>query len=164
MKMSQYDLHQIARMSFDEDHAAQRVVLAGLDNIVIEPKIDLQALESKLEALSVKEPAKLEKIEVPTIVKEIEIVEVPKIIIQEKQVPVDRVVIQEKLVPVEQQKIITQEVIKTIEIPVIVKEIEYKEVKIPVITEQLNNDKILKLFQMIQSVAVVGILIKMLLK
>lgn len=145
MKMSQYDLHQIARMSFDEDHAAQRVILTGVDNLVVSPKIDLSALESKFDALSTTDTVKIEKIEVPTIIKEVQIVEVPKIIIQEK------------LVPIEQEKIVIQEKIQTIEIPVFFKEKEFIEVAA---SEQIS--KKINIFQIVQAISLFGIFIKLL--
>lgn len=162
MKMSQYDLHQIARMSFDEDHAAQRVVLTGLDNLVIEPKIDLQALQTKLESLSTQDTSKVEKIEVPTIIKETQFVEVPKIITEFKTIQVPQIIIQEKIVPIE--KIIVQEKINKIEVPVVTKQIEYKEIQVPIVIEKVKNENVFNVFQVVQSLALLGILIRMLMK
>ena len=137
-------------MSFDEDHAAQRVVLTGLDNLVIEPKIDLQALQSKLKTISNQDKTNIEKIEIPTIVKETQIVEVPRIITEFKTIEIPQVIVQEK--------------INKIEVPVVVKETQFKEIQVPIVFEKVKDDRLFKLFQVVQSLALLGILIKMLMK
>jgi hypothetical protein len=145
MEMSPYDPNQITRMIFDEPNKSQRVTLVGMDNLVVEPKLDLTELK---EAMKPSAEVKIEKIEVPTIVKEVQIqvVEVPKIVVQEK--------------------------VTTIEVPVIVKEKEIVTLHIPATsqpqliasTKEYKSEKFFKVLQVVQSVALLGILVKLLLQ
>lgn len=149
-KLSDFDQGQIVKYTYDEGLNASRVTLVGLDNLIVEPKIDLQPY---MEQLKQSEVQIIEtKVPIHTIETKVEKIEVPTIIVQEKivEIPIEKVIVQEK--------------IEKVEIPVITKEVEYREISIPVITEKLKEDKVLKIFQVIQSLAVLGILIKMLMK
>lgn len=150
-KLSDMDPSQITRATHDESLNAQRVTLVGLDNLVIEPKIDFSSL-----SLPKQESPEIRVIEtkVPVVVTEtrIERIEVPVILVREKIVEVPR------------ERLVFQDKVQMIEVPVFTKEVEYREIQVPVITERLKDDKVLKLFQVIQSLAVLGILIKLLLK
>jgi hypothetical protein len=156
-KLSDCDPDQIIKYTYDETKNASRVTLVGLDNITVEPKIDLQPIVDQIkqtQQMNSQEEIKIVEIKVPIPVIEtkIEKIEVPTIIVQEKIIerPVEKVIIQEK--------------INNIDVPVVIKETQYKEIQIPVITERLKEDKVLKIFQVIQSLAVLGILIKLLMK
>ena len=136
-KLSHCDPDQIVKYTYDEGLNASRVTLVGLDNLTVEPKIDLQPF---MEQMKQSEVQVIEtKVPVHTVETKIEKIEVPTIITQEKivELPLEKIIVQEKIVK--------------IDVPVIVKEVEYKEVQIPIVTERLKEDKVLKVFQVIQS-------------
>lgn len=113
------DHHQMQNLMFDESNHAQRVIIIGDSrNLVHTPEVS--AAPQKVETVVQKEyitVPQIERIEVPVIVKEIEIREV--------QVPV----IQEKIQVVQVDKIITVQDTRIVEIekPVVVTQIEYRD-------------------------------------
>jgi hypothetical protein len=122
------DQHQMQNLMFDESHHAQRVVIVGgLDPHMMGPRVSSQ---DQLNGISPATPQfhtvtqkeyitvpQIERIEVPVIVKEIEIREI--------QVPV----VQEKVQIVHVDKIVTIHDTKIVEIekPHIVRQIEYRD-------------------------------------
>jgi len=106
--ITQLDFNQYDRRTFDENHDARRVVLVGATDLKVEAKeinIDTKELANDIKE-SMKEVVDklnnkekeivIEKIEVPTIIKETEIktIEIPKIVteIQYKEVEVTKYV------------------------------------------------------------------------
>jgi len=152
-KMSQFDFDQIQKMVYDEEANANRVTIVGAD-IKLEPKINIPPIQISPMQGQIQKEIQIERIEVPVIIKEqeIKVVEVPKVIVETKikELPVDRIIVQEKF--------------HKVEVPVVVHDIQVKEIEKPVIVERFREDKVLKAFQIIQSLAVFGILIKMLMK
>lgn len=114
MKFSNFDADQIQRLAFSDDEQAFRMTLVGMDNLVIEPKIDLEPLKEALMGKPSEAPA-----QAPTV--EIKVVEVPKIITETHT--------EVKVVEVERPVIVEQVRIERVEVPVVVKEIEIKEIE-----------------------------------
>jgi hypothetical protein len=156
--ITQLDFNQYDRRTFDEQNDARRVVLVGANDLKVEAKeinIDTKELASNIkenmkeivdklnDKLNNKEKEIIiEKIEVPTIIKETEIktVEIPKIIteIQYKEVHV----------PIIQEKIKEVEVTKYVEIP-----------KIVYADRVLKLPKLVIIGFIVQSITLLGILI-----
>lgn len=123
MKLSTYDSDQIEKYCFDEENTAKRVVIVGGD---------FKLPEVKLDTSDIKFPAIPEQktIEIPVIVKELEIkeIQVPQIIIQKeieiKEIQVPCVITEVKEIIKEVPVYITKT--EFIDKPVIIKEVEYK--------------------------------------
>ncbi len=104
---------------------------------------------------STKSEVRVERIEVPVIVKETQIVEVEKVIVQ-KELQIERVEI--PIVVTEVREIIRevpviQTEVKLVEVPVVIKETQYKEMS-----------SLVKVAIAVQSLAVIILLLKILLK
>jgi hypothetical protein len=141
------DVNQISAAEHQELQNAKRVYIVGgefkpeikMDNLKLEPNIIIQK--------------EYEKIEIPVIVKEIEIKEVEKTIVihepvlKEIQVPV--VVKEAQIITVDKPVIIEKEIIKTIEI------------EKPIIVEKVKD---LKVFLIINSLILLGLVVGMFIK
>ena len=108
LKLTTIDSNQIPRYTYSENDNAQRVVIVGAAPVM---NITSESQPSRIEYIPV---TTVEKIEVPVIVKELEIktIEIPVLTIQ-KEVQI-----------VELEKTIVVTEYKTIEVPVIVREKE----------------------------------------
>lgn len=146
-QVSLADPNSIVQREFDELLDAKRVVIVGgtLPNFNVQG----QAAEQR--------EVQIERIEVPVIVKEIElrIIEVEKVIVQ-REVQIERVEI--PVVVTEVKEIIKevpviQHEIKFVEVPVVVKEVQFKEMS-----------KLVKIAIAAQSLAITIMLLKLVLK
>lgn len=120
--ISHKDPNQIAQYEHDDAIGAKRVVIVG--GIIPEFKINVpQASVAPT----------IQTIEIPTIVKELEIREIEKQVVvkeiqyQEIQVPF----IQTEIKVIEVPKYITHTEVKTVEVPVILTQVEYREKDLP---------------------------------
>ena len=152
-KLTQLDMDQCTKRTFDETNWATRVVLVGGENLTI--NADVKQSENQ----------KIQVIEVPVIVKEVEYkeIQVPQIIEKVEyrtiEVPVliketeYKEIIKEVIVEVPKFEVIT------IEKPVIV--VEYRDVHIPFVIEKYKQfPMIVKICIVLQSLALIGLLIK----
>lgn len=160
IQLTQLDTDQIHKATFEEAHDAQRVILIG-GELKIDPSTFTDAVKEGFKNLNIEFPKnpeleirekpvfipKIERIEIPVIVKEIEYREIEKHIIVEK--------------------------IVTIETPTIIKQIEYREIEKPIIVKEIQTVEIIKeryypfiikLTAVLQTVAVLGLLLINLLK
>ena len=143
-KQSNSDPHQIVQREFDEELNAKRVVIVGGEM----PTFNVQAGSSSSEV-------RIERIEVPVIVKEVQIVEIEKIILQ-KELQIERVeipIVIEKIVEVIREVPVVRTEVQVIEKPIVVKETQVQE---------LSN--IVKVFLAVNSLATIILLIKLLIK
>lgn len=152
MKFSNFDADQIQRLAFSDDEQAFRMTLVGMDNLVIEPKIDLEPLKEALMGKPSEAPA-----QAPTV--EIKVVEVPKIVVQPEV----------KVVEIERPVLIEKVNIERVEVPVVVKEVEIKEVEKliylykPVEVTRVKEHSLVTVFQAFQALALLGMFIKLML-
>lgn len=145
-KLTSLDVDQCARYSFDEENGAQRVIIVG----------------GELPSIK-QEQTQINKIEVPVIVKEIEFRNIPQII--------KETIYRDVNVPV----IVKEIEYREIEKPIVIKEIEYRDVireviiQVPkietiekqvVVTEYKQFPMIVKICIVLQSLALIGLLIK----
>jgi hypothetical protein len=117
--LSQLDPSQIVRHTFDEESESQRVSIVG-GNVVL--NADVKIPESKtIEIPKIVTETRVERVEVPVIIKEIQVLEVPTIVtetrIERVEVPV---IVKEIEIVTLPERIINKEV------PVEVKVIEYQ--------------------------------------
>lgn len=119
VKLSQYDPNQIVRMGFDDDQRAQRVILIGGEM----PEIKMGSPQS----------VRIERIEVPTIIKEIDIreVKVASQIIVQKEIQIERIEVPQIIIQKELQ-------IERVEIPIIVKEFVEIIKEIPIVQHEVK--------------------------
>jgi len=113
--ISNLDVDQMERRSYDQDHDAKRVIIVG--------QIGKYAPAQASEAI---EP-RIVYVDKPFVVKEIEVKEIEK----------PTTLIQEKIILVDKPVIVTE--IKYIDKPILVKEIEVKEIEKPVVVENLKD-------------------------
>lgn len=128
VKLTGLDSNQIPRYTYDEGNQSIRVtVVAGeVPEIKVSPveKKEERVVESRIEYIPV---TTVKTVEVPTIVREIEVktVEIP-VIVKEQEV---------KVIEIEKSIIVTE--YKTIEVPIIVKEKEIQVVQVDKINYKL---------------------------
>lgn len=123
-KLTDLDANQLDQYAFDEKHQAYRMVIVNEGAI---PEIKLSEQSSIIGgAAMLNQEIRIERIEVPQIVKETEIQQV------EKQVIVKELEIKE----IEKQVIVKEVQIERVEIPVI--QVEYKTVEVPVIQKEVQ--------------------------
>ena len=141
-KLTSLDVDQCARYAFDEDNAAQRVILVGGENLTINAEV--------------KDSSQFKTVEVPVIVKETQFRDIPQIIIQKEiervEIPTIVKETQYKDVPVIVKEVefrnipqIIKEVeFKEIQVPVVIKEIEYREIEKPIVIKEIEYKEIIK--------------------
>lgn len=121
MKLTGLDASEIPRYTYDDKNQSSRVtIVAGdLEGITDSIKAGLKDLK-----IDIAPQEKSQAIEIPVIIKEVQIVEVPTIV---KEIEIKEI---------EKQVLVQQEVLKVIEIekPVVVK--EFEKIEVPVITVQ----------------------------
>lgn len=157
-KLTSLDNNQIQRYSFNEELMANRVELVGSDNITV--NIDTKPLEEAIKAgfehsqsinfnESIKKEIEYREIKIPEIIKEVKIVEVPKYIITKE------------IEQIEVQKTIFVPEVKIIEIekPIYITKTEYVD-KIILQKEIINLNYIL----IIQTIAIIGLIVKLCIK
>ncbi len=144
-KITNLDPNQIVQRTYDEENNAQRFILVGSG--LPETIRSIASPVQNLTTIDVKE------IHIPEIIREVQTIEVP-IIIREVE-------IKEVQVPV----IVKEIEIKTIEVPVIVKEIEIKEVireskPETIVVNNKNNSELTqfaKMVMIIQTISLIGL-------
>ncbi len=126
IKLTQLDANQIPRYSYDEENRAVRVsIVNGTSDFQAPVQKIQQAGASRIEYITV---PTVERIEVPVIIKELELktIEIPVISVKTEvqivEVPFYIREIEYKTIEIEKPVYITE--IKTVEIPLIVKEKE----------------------------------------
>lgn len=148
-KLTQLDTDQIHKLTFDESIDAQRVILVGGEklDIQIDEQNFLNAIKDGLKLIKIdtSNKSELTVIEKNVFIPKIERIEVPTIITQIEYKEIEKPVIIEKIV--------------TIEKPIIIKEIQQVEV-----IKERYYPFIIKLTAVLQTVAVLGLLLINLLK
>jgi len=155
-RLSDYDGDQIVRYTYDEGANAQRVTLVGMDSLVIEPKLDMEALTTAIKDIKIEAPVYQQA---SSSVPEIKVIEVPKIVIEPK------------IIEIEKPVVVTQEVVRIekIEVPTVVEKIVIKEIEKPVYlykpvaVEREKENSWSTVFQAFQALALLGMLIKLML-
>lgn len=139
--LTDLDIDQIARREHDQEHDAQRVYVVG-GNFTIDAKFPEQQVIKQQEPIIIEKP-----------------------ILVEKEV----VVIQKEFIEVE--KIVTHIEYKTIEIPTFIKEIEVLTIEKPIIIKEIeikeiliSNNKWLFICLGLQSLAIIGIALLLIMK
>lgn len=115
------DPNQIVQREFDEQLDAKRVVIVG----GTVPEFNVQLNDFIRQNKS--EDVKIEKIEVPTIIKETQIIEVPTIIKEIQIVEIEKPIVVKEVQEVIKEIPIIQQQVKLVEVPVVIKQVEYKE-------------------------------------
>lgn len=142
-QISKDDPFVITQREHDPDIGAKRVIIVGGEM----PTFNVQA--------GTQSGVRIERIEVPVIVKETQIVEVEKIIVQ-KEVQVLKVevpIVVEKIVEVIREVPVVRTEVQVIEKPIVIKETQVQELS-----------KLVKVAIAVQSLAVTILLLKILLK
>lgn len=140
VKLTQLDSKDIPRYSYDEDNRAMRVIMINNEspvpsnsplsqtpigsNFKLPDGAQYEALKQHF--LSLPAPrieTRIERVEVPVIVKEIEIVEVQKIITEYKEI--EKIIVVPEYITKEVEKLVTVTEYKTINVPQIVEKIVY---------------------------------------
>lgn len=173
-KLTELDIHQIQRRTYEEGSEAIRVTFVGqapditlnqqvvgygtplkeiqvieVPKIIVETKIqevkeaffipqyekiEIPTIVREVDVKTIEVPViikeqEIKTIDIPTIVREVQIVEVPVIIKEVELRTIEIPVITEKIVYVDKPIIVKETEIKIIEVPKIIKEIEFKEVE-----------------------------------
>lgn len=152
-QLTSLDNDQIARYVYSEKDNANRVTIVGMDNITLEPKIDLGKLE---QTLASQKELKIERIEVPQIIHTVE-TKVEKI-----SVPVP--IIQKEIQIVTVEKVILQDRVVEVKVPVIIKDVEYRDIERQVVVSVPETRKPIDILQVIQVVILFGMFIKLFIK
>lgn len=123
-QMTSLDTNQLPRYTYDEEYNAQRVIIVGGEDLSPFKESGVNSLpgqknEARIEYIPV---TTVEKIEIPTIIKEIEV----------RTIEIPIIVVETKILEIEKRIIVTE--YKEIQVPVIVK--EYKEIEVPIIHTQ----------------------------
>lgn len=126
--LSLLDREQAAMRMFDEKHDAQRVILVDGDiaetikESLKDLKIEIKATQDQATMLPSLIP-QVQVIEIPTIIKEIEVREIEKqILIPEyKLIEIEKPIIVKEIQIIEVEKAIVHTEVKTIEVPVVPK-------------------------------------------
>lgn len=122
-KKSAYDPDQITRMGFDDKLRAHRMVVIGADFQTGTIPVQTDPTNTKIERVEIPFPVKeieIREVHIPTIVKEIEVVKI--------EVPVVHKEIE--IVRVEVPVVVKQIEVQTLEKPVFVTQTEYKDLPI----------------------------------
>jgi hypothetical protein len=120
-KYTDLDPSQVARMVYDTEKQANRVVLVGGGDIKIDVNPDniVKAVESGLSNVKMSQST----IEIPTIIKELQVIEVPTIV---KEIVIERIE-----VPI----VVTE--VKMVEVPIVVEKIVNHVVEKPIFIEKV---------------------------
>lgn len=135
-KLTQLDNGQIVRNLYDEKNNAQRMMIVGADlpnfKVEVDPSLVSDAIEEGLKRFNPPENVRIERVEVPVIVKEVQRVEVP-VIVKETEI---------ELIEVPTIIIQKETLVQKIEVPVIVKETVIERVEVPVIVKEIVTQAI----------------------
>ena len=148
-RLTHFDPNQMANLAFDGGKDAFRVSV--VDGITVSVE------NLNIPELKMGEQLKVQTIEVPNIIKEIEKVEVPVIIKEIERVEVPVIIKEVEVITVEKPIIIPEIKIVEVEKPIIVKEIQYLE----------SNSKIPTLItvcMVIQALSLMGLMVSSILK
>lgn len=158
IKLSQLDTNQIIQRKFDEENDAERVVLVG-ENLTIDSDKIVNAIKEGIKDIRIQAPEinfpeqkNPELIEKHIFIPKIEMVEVPVILKEIEYREIERPIYIEKIITIEKPIFITE--IKEIEKQIIVKEIEIREIKV-----ERHYPFILKVTAVAQVVLMLGILL-----
>ena len=138
----------ITQREHDPKNEAKRVIIVGGEM----PTFNVQAGQS------ITTEVRIERIEVPVIVTETKFVEIERIIIQ-KELQIERVeipIVIEKIVEVIREVPVIRTEVQVIEKPIVIKETQVIQIK------EMSN--LVKIALVVQSLAVMGLLLKMCLK
>lgn len=156
--LSQLDVNQIKTRTFDAENDAERVVLVG-ENLSIDSDKIIDAIKQGIKDIKLQVPDIIfpeqksqELIEKHIFIPKIETVEIPVILKEIEYREIEKPIYIEKIVTIEKPVYITE--YKEIEKQVIVKEIEIREVKV-----ERHYPFILKLTAVCQVVLMFGILL-----
>lgn len=135
-KLTQLDNGQIVRNIYDEKNNAQRMMLVAgdLPNFKVEVDASLvsDAIENGLKRFNPPENVRIERVEVPVIVKEVQKIEVP-VVVKETEI---------ELIEVPTIVIQKETLVQKIEVPVIVRETVIERVEVPVIVKEIVTQAI----------------------
>lgn len=157
--LSQLDLHQIVKATFQEENDATRVILVGGEKLELNIDSDkiAEAVKEGLKYIQFeKEQQSLVKLDQPTTFQTIkENVFIPQIEIKE----IEKIIYIPQIEYREIEKPLIIEKIVTIEKPIVIKEIEYKEILV-----EKYYPSFMKICTIMQAIGIIGLLIINLIK